>query len=169
MPTPFDNTIDSREVIAEINGLEAQISFLEDDINEAQDQIDELESEQENLDMDDLEDCNRHSDIATEIDEHESVISSAEAEIVDFKSELGALTDLQNAAAPYCPDWQRGTTLIADDYFEDYAYEHAKNVGAVNDDMSWPCSCIDWAKAADALQMDYTSIDFDGETFWVRS
>ena len=28
---------------------------------------------------------------------------------------------------------------------------------------------IDWAQAAHELQMDYTSVDFDGVTYWIRS
>ena len=41
-------------------------------------------------------------------------------------------------------------------------------MGAVPRDAGWPTSYIDWERAADALKMDYTSIEADGRTFWVR-
>ena len=34
---------------------------------------------------------------------------------------------------------------------------------------NWPFNCIDWEKAAEELQQDYMSIDFDGVTYWMRS
>jgi len=64
-------------------------------------------------------------------------------------------------------DWRHGAQLIADSYFEKYAQELAEELGQVSD--SWPFSCIDWEKAADELKQDYTSVDFDGVTYWVRS
>lgn len=30
----------------------------------------------------------------------------------------------------------------------------------------WPYNCIDWARAARELQMDYSSADLMGETYW---
>ena len=32
----------------------------------------------------------------------------------------------------------------------------------------WPLYCIDWEYAARELKHDYTSVDFDGVTYWVR-
>lgn len=60
-------------------------------------------------------------------------------------------------------------TLIRDNYFEDYAQELAEDVcsDAVAN-ASWPLTCIDWEKAARELQMDYTSVEFDGVTYWTR-
>ena len=34
---------------------------------------------------------------------------------------------------------------------------------------SLAATCIDWAQAARELRMDYTSVDFDGVTYWIRS
>jgi hypothetical protein len=58
--------------------------------------------------------------------------------------------------------------LIRDSYFEDYAREFADDIGAINSDASWPNTCIDWEKAASELQMDYSSVEFDGVTYWYR-
>jgi len=59
-----------------------------------------------------------------------------------------------------------GVTLIHEDFFEEYAEEFAMEIGAINRDMSWPANCIDWTKAARFLKIDYTEVDFDGETFY---
>lgn len=82
--------------------------------------------------------------------------------------EEAALVALAKEAADYAPDWEYGETLIRDSYFEDYARELAEDIGAIKADASWPLSYIDWPAAADALRMDYTAVDFDGVTYWVR-
>lgn len=61
-----------------------------------------------------------------------------------------------------------GVTLVRDSYFEDYARELADDIGAVDKNASWPNNCIDWQRAAEELQMDYTSLEFDGVTYWCR-
>lgn len=82
--------------------------------------------------------------------------------------ELATLEALAAQGEAYAPDWEYGTGLIRDSYFETYAQELADDIGAVNKDYGWPFTCIDWAQAARDLQQDYTSIDFDGVTYWVR-
>jgi hypothetical protein len=66
----------------------------------------------------------------------------------------------------------RGTwypiTFIADHYFETYARDLADDIGAIQRDQSWPYTCIDWTKAADELQSDYSAIEIDGQTYWYR-
>lgn len=66
-------------------------------------------------------------------------------------------------------DWPHGETLIRDSYFEDYARQLAEDVGLIKGDESWPLNCIDWEKAARELKYDYSAIDFDGVTYWIRS
>lgn len=59
-------------------------------------------------------------------------------------------------------------TLVRDSYFEDYARELADDIGAINTEIGWPNNCIDWERAARELQQDYTSVEFDGVTYWTR-
>jgi antirestriction protein len=64
-------------------------------------------------------------------------------------------------------DWYP-ITLIPDYEFEDYARELADDIGAINKNASWPNTCIDWEQAARELQMDYTTVEYDGTTYWYR-
>lgn len=86
----------------------------------------------------------------------------------DNSDELRALLALQEEAEGYCPDWTYGAQLIRDSYFEDYAQELAEDCGDFDNAARWPYNCIDWERAARELQSDYTAVDFDGVTYWVR-
>lgn len=86
----------------------------------------------------------------------------------DERAELKALEALQEEAQGYAPDWKHGSTLIRDSYFETYAQELAEDIGAISRNAQWPLGCIDWEKAADELKQDYTSVEFDGETYWIH-
>jgi hypothetical protein len=86
----------------------------------------------------------------------------------DEREELRVLRALQDEAEGYSEDWRYGATLIRDSYFKDYAQELAEDIGAIDKAATWPARCIDWDEAARELQMDYTSVDFDGVTYWVR-
>lgn len=82
--------------------------------------------------------------------------------------ELTNLEDLAKQAEGY-GDWEYGETLIRDSYFAEYAEELAEDIGAINKSAAWPLTYIDWDAAAEALKQDYTSIEFDGVTYWMRS
>lgn len=64
-----------------------------------------------------------------------------------------------------------GIFAVEDSDFEDYAQELAEDVcddWRLIRDNRWPFSCIDWEKAADELKADYTSIEWQGWTYWTR-
>lgn len=86
----------------------------------------------------------------------------------DEQEELHALKELAEQCERYSGDWKYGATLIRDDYFEEYAQELAEDLGLINGNASWPNNCIDWEQAANDLKYDYTSVDFNGVTYWIR-
>ncbi len=91
----------------------------------------------------------------------------------DIEAELEALESVVEQASAYTEE-QEDIVLIRDSYFTEYARDLAKNtVSLPNDDPllswdTWPLSCIDWERAARQLQTDYSSVEFDGVTYWVR-
>jgi hypothetical protein len=57
--------------------------------------------------------------------------------------------------------------LIADDHFPTYAEEYANDSGAISrENASW--IVIDWNATAEGLKQDFSSVDFDGVTYWYR-
>lgn len=86
----------------------------------------------------------------------------------ESQEELTALKELADEAGDFA-DWRYGEMLIRESYFENYAQELAEELGMMPEDASWPATCINWEQAANELQMDYTSVEFDGATYWIRS
>ena len=110
-------------------------------------------------------------DVIARIEELESELCpSDESDGTDNaeREELATLVALADEASGYAADWQYGETLIRDSYFEEYAQELAEDVGAIDSNATWPNNCIDWERATRELQMDYTAVDFDGVTYWIR-
>lgn len=86
----------------------------------------------------------------------------------DELEEYWALLDFRYEAFRAVPDWEYGVMFVADDYFEEYAREHAVDIGTITGEETWPLNHVDWAAAAAALKMDYTSFVFRGTTYWTR-
>lgn len=86
----------------------------------------------------------------------------------DEQEELDTLYDLQKECENVTSEWNHGATLIREDYFEDYAKQLADDLGLINADAGWPNSFINWKAAADALKQDYSEVDYDGVTYFIR-
>jgi hypothetical protein len=141
----YDEIIDSRDVIKRIEELEEERQSLQDDV-----------------DIANTEDPPNPS----ALNEAEEALS--EWDNADDAEELKALKALAEEGEGYS-DWRHGAQLINEDYFETYAREFAEDLhGAEMRSAAWPFSCIDWEQAAAELQQDYSAVDFDGQTFWVR-
>lgn len=138
-----DDIVDSRDVIKRIDELEDAKSDFQ------------VENELPDSDLSNMPD--EQADKWLEWDESEE------------GEELTALKALQDECEGYTSDWRHGESLIRDSYFAEYARQFAEDIGAISGDEQWPLNCIDWDKAVDELQMDYTSVDWDGETYWIRS
>lgn len=155
MARSIDNSediIDSRDVIERIEELEGERESLQQDIEDAEAAVIEADG----IDSEDAEAAE-----ATAREALDAWDNSEEA------GELAALKALAEEGEGYS-DWEHGAQLIRDSYFETYAQELAEEIGAISGSEGWPLNCIDWEKAARELRMDYSGIDFDGETYWVR-
>jgi hypothetical protein len=94
-----------------------------------------------------------------------SVITGAEIfELVELKS-------VAKTASEYSEEWEYGVTLVRDDYFTEYVREYAIDCGFVlpkSDEWLYTFVTVDWDAAAESLQDDYSSVTFDGVTYWVQ-
>jgi hypothetical protein len=163
-----DDQIDSRDVIARIAELRDERELLVDHLQEAEDEFAEA-----------------IGGLAYDVVNAAAIEADAKLVILEGKilerrailgewdqsgegDELRALEALAEEADDYASDWKYGAQLVRDSYFKEYAQELAEDIGLIQRDAVWPNSCIDWDQAALELQMDYTAVDFDGVTYWVR-
>ena len=134
----LDDTIDSRDVIARIEELEAEW----EDLRSAMDD--------HNTDSDAYEEANA---ALKEFDNSEE------------GQELIALKVLAAQGEDYAPDWKYGAQLIHEDYFETAMDEMLEDCGDIPRDLpSYLTITVDY----DALKQDYTELDFDGQTYYIR-
>lgn len=147
VPDNDDDYVDSRDVIKRIDDLEGEVG---DDV--AQDYYALSDEGWKAL---------PETDRKLLIEKH--------AEVEHLSNELEELVKLK-ALEEACDssEWKHGVTLIRYDYFETYAQETAEEIGAIAKDASWPAMYIDWERAADALKMDYTVVEWDGVTYYYR-
>lgn len=145
-----DDIIDSREIIARMEEIESDIRDLEDENDVSQS---DLEEAQEHNQIDTLETIN---------DE----IRQREEELSDLQDELAIWKEFEYANVP---DWHHGEAFINDDHFTEYAKQLAEDVCEMRNNLEWPFRHIDWEAAAEELQSDYTEVDVDNYTYWVRS
>jgi len=157
-PTNSDDIIDSRDVIARIEELEGDREMHADELAEAEECVKfhhngELDADGSNGEHAEYRRCR---DALKEWD-------------AENGEELAALKAFADQAEGYASDWNYGAQLISESYFETYARELAHDLhGNAIMDASWPMSCIDWEAAAKELQQDYSGVEFDGVTYWMR-
>jgi hypothetical protein len=149
-----EDILDSRDIIARLEELREERESLDDDRHDAQEAHNALS-----------EGDIGYEDAGDDLAAARQALRDWDA---DNGAELKALEDLAKEAEGYAPDWHHGETLIRDSYFKEYAMELAEDLGAIDNNASWPMTCIDWEQAARELQMDYTAVDFDGVTYWIR-
>ena len=104
-------------------------------------------------------------DIIERLNELKDMIGEERCDTKEERLALEALAE----EADNSPDFPHGEALIRDSYFTKYAQELAEDIGAIDRDADWPLSHIDWEGAANALKVDYISVDFDGVEYWIRA
>jgi DNA repair exonuclease SbcCD ATPase subunit len=145
--------------MSRINYLD--IDELNDRLSELEGLRDALESERENLTEATDED---REEIKGRIEAAQSDFGEAEV------AELKALETLKDEIGEYHGKISTdGGPFVDERDFEDYARELAEEIGAIDKNASWPNTCIDWKQAAEELQMDYSSVEWNGTTYLYRS
>jgi hypothetical protein len=88
-----------------------------------------------------------------------------EGEAEELKTLRALVEDINSSAGDDAAD---GVGLIRDSYFVTYAQEFHDDIHGRDAATGWPYDYIDWDRAAEALQSDYSSVEYDGVTYWVR-
>jgi hypothetical protein len=174
-PSNTDDVIDSRDVIARIEELESERADLVETAEEAAAEFAEVEDREHGASCAQRIsgaaecDCGKADDTEDAQTAHaDAVTALAEWDASDEGQELKILKALADQCEGY-GDWSYGETLIRESYFQDYAQELAEDCGMIPKDLGWPCTCIDWEHACRELKMDYTEVDFDGVSYFMRA
>ena len=156
-----DTFIDPRDVTSCADEFRSEIEDKQEQIDAVEEQLTDAKVELE----DELQDED------PETDDIEASIAAFEAQKSEFEDELAELEDDAQKIFELesdCSDYARGESLINEDYWVTYAQQLAEDVDGI-DVSNWPFTCIDWEQAADVLAMDYTTITFECQDFYVRS
>lgn len=76
---------------------------------------------------------------------------------------LKSLKELKSECENY--GWEYGICFIPTHMFQDYAREVAEDVGYISDENNPLLNCVDWEQWADMLEMDYSEVDFEGDSY----
>jgi hypothetical protein len=115
-----------------------------------------------------------NSELETFHDEQETTLSFEYAlqDRVNFPGmeeeydEWKTLSDIAEECEGYASDWQYGEQLIRRSYFEQAMDEMVDDCYELPKDMPfWMSIKLDY----DALEQDYTSVDYDGVEYLIRS
>ena len=153
-----DDIIDSRDVIARIKYLQEEVqgAIYEYNANERRD----------HEERDDFS----YTDLMVDLDSDEFDEELSDSAFDDVNLEIEELLDLiklQNSAKDYAGDWLHGCILIRKDHFWEYSKELCSDLGYVRADLP-DLIVIDWEATARNLAIDYTEVEFSGESYLVR-
>jgi hypothetical protein len=147
----------------------SRIRYL--DIDELNDRLEELESLEGDFDMakEAYDEC--PSGDSEEVDRLSDALDAARDAFGEpERKELADLRSLKDDIGERGGKISdEGGPFIHENDFEDYARELAEDIGAIDPNAGWPLGCIDWEQAAKELLMDYSSIEWGGETYYYRA
>lgn len=109
-----------------------------------------------------------HEDAKPEHD-HEDIAYWVDWLDDDDVERLKLLEDLDSELSDLDSYARNEPSAIPDSDWVSYCQQMAEDIGAISADAQWPLNRIDWDAAAEDLKADYTSFDFDGTEYWVRS
>lgn len=118
------------------------------------------------LNLDDIIDSRDLQDV---LDEAEDRLSDHEDGSFPLSDEELAETTrlvetLRRVADEVGSEWVHGVTLIAEDYFVEYAKDLLDDIGEIPRNLP-SYIVIDWEQTADNLRVDYAEVEIEGHTY----
>ena len=159
-----EDLIDVRDVIERVEELETERQNLVDTIAEAEENLMDANDDTSVLKTDEseLEELwQKIADARTDLESWDE--ESLEAE--ELKIFMALLEDLKGGGGDeeWRGDWYP-SSLINDSYFETVMDELLEDIGLPKDIPSYLTIVVDY----DALREDYSSVEYDGFTYWYR-
>lgn len=111
----------------------------------------------------------RVEELETSIEGYEDKSGSEYDDETEELAKLQALLDEvkgRGGGEQWRGDWYP-ISFIRDSYFTEYAEDLVKDIGDMPQEIP-SYIAIDWEATARNIQQDYSSVEFDGETYWYR-
>ena len=103
--------------------------------------------------------------LTTAEEEAQAALDSARAEFgTDEQKELAELEELESEVS----EWSDGNTLIPESEFTAYCRELLEDCGDIPKNLPHYV-VIDWEATADNIKADYSTVEFQGETYLYRA
>lgn len=157
----MDDVIDSRDVIQRADELADERNALVETLKEARETLGDARDDTSVLAEDE-----------DEIADLEAKVEEAKANLLDwderYKDELDSLMKLEEEGRDATGEFQHGEALIRYSYWEQYVQELLQDIGDLPKDIPHYI-VIDWEATARNIAVDYTTVDFDGVEYYIRS
>ena len=166
----FRSSLDSRDIQEEIDNIESLKNDYELDLEGLNNELDDL-----NSDLYDIENAEDYDGKQNDIDDKLEEISNKELEIQEcefeynrYSEELEGLEALKDEVSSNSDEgFEYGIQLIHENDIDDYLHELLIDCGYIPKDMpSW--IEIDWDATYDNMKQDYSELEINGNTFYVR-
>ena len=166
----FNSSLDSRDIQEELDNIESLKNDFELNLEELNNELQELESDL--YDIENTEDyVSKQNDIDAmleQIVEKENDVQECEVEYSRYSEELTELEELKEEISNNSDEgFEYGIQLIHENDIDDYLHELLLDCGYIPKDLpSW--IEIDWQATCDNMKEDYSELELNGNTFYVR-
>ena len=160
----FNSSLDSRDIQEEIDNIEGLKNAYESDLESLNDELKDLQSELYDIEKEEGYKDNKLEEIA----EKENEIQECEFEYKRYSEELAKLEALKEEIESNSDEcFECGIQLIHNNYIEDYLDGLLEDCGYLPNDLPHWIE-IDWQATYDNMKEDYTEIELNGNTFYIR-
>ena len=161
-----DDIIDVSDLTDRLEELRDERQALVEAVEEAQEALDDTDDSIDDADQEALASSPAQTDLTAAQEALATFDGSEEAE--ELKELEGVLKELEGYGGDhqFDGDWYPGT-LIARSYFVEYVEDMLKDIGDLPRDLP-DYIAIDWQKTADNIEVDYATIDIDGNEYLYR-
>ena len=160
----FNSSLDSRDIQEEIDNIEGLKNAYESDLESLNDELKDLQSELYDIEKEEGYKDNKLEEIA----EKENEIQECEFEYKRYSEELAELEALKEEIESNSDEcFECGIQLIHNNYIEDYLDGLLEDCGYLPKDLPHWIK-IDWQATYDNMKEDYTEIELNGNTFYIR-
>ena len=177
-----ESIINSQDINALFSEMESEWENLEEELKDAKSALVDAETRFKNYQNEhklvkgeDVPDdiWNEYDDLERALEVCLDEVTDAETAISEFdKDELETFRSVVEEGESITSEWSYGEQLIHENFFEEYAEELFRDTSCLPREVdlnSWPFSSIDWKRASEELAQDYSTIEVEGETYYVRN